>query len=149
MGRKEVRVKSYKCLQALENVLHHSFGFGLSYWREPADWKQAVLEGRPSPVLSLAMDEGSTNYSMVWYLTYHHRLLLVPQPDPAHRVWNDCKLALSACGLWPHVLLAACVFRFPHGPYEQGTGLEQTKAGLGLFLRAGSPCRPFVSSSAT
>lgn len=50
------------------------------------------------PVLALYCDQGSKFWSCCWFLQSHSNARIVFLPDPAHRAWNDYKLAVDKMG---------------------------------------------------
>ena len=143
-GVKPQRSKAYQLVKSLDTVLKGCCQVGLGHWKAPfgEDLDHQIKTGVGCRVLSIAMDEASPSYSAYWFLAFHEQLCIVAVPDPSHRVWNDMRLAIAATGLWSHVLLDALVYRLPHGPWETSSGLEQTKAGLQLFLQGSSTSDP-------
>eukprot|EP00974_Lingulodinium_polyedra_P099560 9642690-Lingulodinium_polyedra.AAC.1 len=60
-------------------------GCGLAQRKAPEqdDLSEGVRAGRFCKVLSVAVGEASSNYSMIWFLAIHQRLCLVPIADPS------------------------------------------------------------------
>ena len=147
-GVKPQRSKAYQLVKSLDTVLKGCCQVGLGHWKAPSgeDLDHQIKTGVGCRVLSIAMDEASPSYSAYWFLAFHEQLCIVAVPDPSHRVWNDMRLAIAATGLWSHVLLDALVYRLPHGPWETSSGLEQTKAGLQLFLQGSSTSDPLFQN---
>lgn len=91
-------------LCAMDKLLVSTIGSGLDFFQAP------VGPDRRPPVLTMCMDEGSTNWCSVWYLCYKANLFLVPMRDIFHREWNDVKLAVKDQGHTIVGLRRACLF---------------------------------------
>ena len=120
------RLKAYQKVKALDIVMQNCFGLGLAHLAAPTEeeLKEQVDQGKPCKIPSFAMDEASSSYSCVWWLAFQRDICIVPAPGPSHRISNAVKLAVSATGMWGHVLLAGLAFGLPHGTWEQASGLE-------------------------
>ena len=89
------RMASYKCLLILEALLQRTIGRGLSHFIPSPE---CPLQPHQRPTLMVHVDEGSTGYSMLWYLVHHVQARVVVIRDIYHREWNDCKNAIMATG---------------------------------------------------
>eukprot|EP00969_Alexandrium_andersonii_P138993 6147365-Alexandrium_andersonii.AAC.1 len=70
-------------------------GFGLAKFCPASATDPVALEDRR--LLRLVMDQGSTGASAAGFCEQRLRCMTVF--DPLHRVWNDAKDAVAACGL--------------------------------------------------
>ena len=123
---KVIRASAYQHIKAMDNILETVMGVGLETFQVHAtDWSnplRAVLQERvieimegklisvcnvplaevtPLPrTLVLHLDEGSSAFSMTWFLTFASYLRFIAMRDIFHREWNDVRLALGDQKLW-------------------------------------------------
>lgn len=141
------RMSSWHDLAALENMLSRVSGYSLlDFIPRDIDRASLLLPGRgkvlwqggvterlsimarldelaaaAEPTLVSAEDQGSQNFCVSWFLTYHLGCSYVYLPDPHHRVANDLRGALRSCHLWGMILKTTLAANFVWGPW-QGCG---------------------------
>eukprot|EP00972_Heterocapsa_arctica_P108846 16026903-Heterocapsa_arctica.AAC.1 len=112
----------------------------------PQDQVKLMQEGKPFAIpssLSICQDQGSIGFSAMWFLVYELQGCIHPMIDPLHRVSNDCKLALGACKLKPHVWISTVVMNMVFGPWESATFWCDILDGWKEYLsHAGGPQDP-------
>lgn len=91
------------------------------------------------PVLSLYCDQGSKFWSCCWFLQARLFARIVVVPDPAHRAWNDYRLAVDTMGWRPQLLEGCLLLNFRHGPWLSCSWWAQLQAGLEEFIRIWAP----------
>lgn len=116
-GSKRRRVKSLEFLLAADNQLQTMTGRGLEDFQVPAEREKRDHPGKWH-VLTLAMDQGPDGWSAFNFLKSRHLCFLVLR-DPAHRRWNDTRLALKDCGLYSVVTLFCCLLNSDHAPWGE------------------------------
>eukprot|EP00975_Prorocentrum_lima_P010519 2234602-Prorocentrum_lima.AAC.1 len=84
---------------ALDHVLHFMWGKGLDDFLPATDTSALTKPLSARPTLVLFQDEGSTGFSLQWFLLGHLKLRMASIRDVYHREWNDIKLALKSCKL--------------------------------------------------
>ena len=123
---KTVQWKSaWRELKAIDYVLSLVLGVGLEHF-SPGPEDGALLD---RPTLAFHLDEGSSGYTMCWYLQYHLGLRTAVVRDVFHREWNDIKGALADCSLWWVVLLTTLAFNLNHGPWNNEAWWQEMKEG--------------------
>ena len=130
--QKKHRVKSFRWLCTLDNMLRAHCGVGLQHFQQPADIK---LRAPPMtwPVLSLSPDQGSDGMCAGNYLRYHRLVNLTELWDQGHGAWNCCKNALKAVGQWTPKLLLICVNNMRHGPWADAALHEKLMEGMEAY----------------
>ena len=108
-----------------------------------AGMQQAVPPSR-WPALTICIDQGSDGMAAVSYLMNRLSCNILVLPDPSHRVWNDCQLALKAAKLWGLTMVMSKVFSLDHGPWADAKWYEQSKEAADVYLAAtGCSCPLF------
>jgi hypothetical protein len=131
------RLSAQRHVLALDAGLQHVTGAGLSQFVVPEDQLKLIKDGKPfslPPSLSICQDQGSIGFSAMWFLVYELRACVSPMIDPLHRVANDCKLALGACKLRPHVWVSTVVMNMVFGPWDGQTFWSDILAGWKEYL---------------
>lgn len=105
---------------------------------EQARFELLEFVGGERPLLSLQCDEGSKFFSGLWFLSLALRARVAWLRDPAHRAWNDWKLAMAEAGMdkLKHEGLVLLNFRF--APFMSEGFFAQLKEGLKHWLKVGS-----------
>jgi len=98
-----------------------------------AEMQKAVPPSR-WPALTVCIDQGSDGMAAVSYLMYRLNCNIMVLPDPSHRVWNDCQLALKAAKLWGLTMVMSKVFSLDHGPWADAKWYEQSKEAADVYL---------------
>ena len=98
-----------------------------------AGMQQAVPPSR-WPALTICIDQGSDGMAAVSYLMNRLSCNILVLPDPSHRVWNDCQLALKAAKLWGLTMVMSKVFSLDHGPWADAKWYEQSKEAADVYL---------------
>ena len=63
-----------------------------------------LAPGAMPTTLTLCGDQSAVNVALASFMILHLRYAIVWFSDPAHRLWNDCRLALNRCSLWSEVV---------------------------------------------
>lgn len=97
-------------------MLQQGWGAGLAdfVYRDPA-----VHPGVPArqSVLSMGLDQASTNWSGMFFLQYACGLAIHMYPDFSHGMDNDVCGAAKDVSLWPVILMTTIVMNMPWGPW--------------------------------
>lgn len=103
-----------------------------------------LVEGK---FLSISLDQHSVGWSNCFFLKRGLRLNVIAIGDFAHKVWNDCKVALGRARMWEIILLSSILFNVNFGPWD-GSKWWRTcqEAASEYFGRVGSSkCKLFLS----
>ena len=80
------------------------------------------------------LDEGSSQYALMWWLSYHIGLRFIPIRDVYHREWNDCKNAIMKAGLSWVIQATNLLYNLAYGPWEGCAWFNELVEGAALLL---------------
>ena len=119
--QKHHRLPAQHLLLSLDHALQQGVDRRISDFREPPQAEvpaEAGRRGQRRATLTLAMDQCSVNWCMLWFLIYQLKCHILYIVDHSHRLWNDVKVAIAACGWWGHIILSTWMMNVLHGPYD-------------------------------
>ena len=113
VSREVHRRKAHLWLVSLELQLLALTSRRLSYWLPEADSSPSSW-----PCLTLCSDQDpNARCALNWLLHKGYNVAVVA--DPSHRIWNDCKGALSETRLWSVIVAATCLVNWETGPWQE------------------------------
>ena len=124
MSRDLHRRKAYLWLVSLELQLLALTSRPLSYWlpeakSPPSSW----------PCLTLCSDQDpNARCALNWLL--HRGFNIAVVADPSHRIWNDCKGAVSETRLWNVIVAATCLVNWETGPWQERQHFDAVREAL-------------------
>lgn len=118
-ARKIYRVHAFKYLLALDNTMQTLCGYSFNaFMHTRHDIDEAVQASKKLPILSIAMDQGSSGFSATFFCQSVLGLMLAPLWDPSHRCVRDIELAFNHTGLSECVLLLKVALNTNFGPWD-------------------------------
>lgn len=126
---KRYRLGSYKNLVTIDSQLCNLGLPGLGHYVK--DWDTEPWE--TWPILTMCLDQESTNLASVHWLMYNQGAAIDPQWDPNHGAWNDVKCAAKASGYMAFLLGLMVVWNLPHGPWADDMRSAQVQEALDLM----------------
>ena len=121
------RVCSWKWVAGLDNMLQIMLSTDLSQFAHPGhEWKSPIKISATSPsataatLLSLCVDQCSSQLSPAYYLMYAKGLNIALLHDPSHRCNNDLLGAVRSSNLWPVLRAKSLSWNVHYGPWNTG-----------------------------
>lgn len=127
---KKRRRASFQVGLAVDGLLRKVVGVGMDHFQAPDIGSEAYLRPEAWPHLSLAMDQGSDNVALTFFLRYAQKVNCEVWWDISHGVWRDVDLTVGEVGLRPFVRLATIGLNLGHGPWEDGSRYWQLVQGM-------------------
>lgn len=144
-GRPKIhRAKALAWLHATDHQLRAATGAGWEQFCLPADEASWPPPGsRPSIMVSI--DQGPDGWSAVHFLQNRLSCNMWLTPDPSHRVWNDCELAIRDMRLWSQCLTGIICLNADQGPWANARWWEEARQGVAEYMQiANTNCPLFV-----
>ena len=128
------RKKAWYTLMTLDNQLRLGAGIsGLEHFKvgigEPQHW----------PVLSVCVDQESSNISAISYIQRVLRLNIDPVYDVSHACWNDIRCSIKDAGDWSFALMLLASWGMKHGPWMQSGRLHEISACVEEYKKQTAP----------
>ena len=130
---KRFRTKAFKWLLCLDYMLEQ-LGVPLSQFALPP--LQECLPNQPA--ITISLDQGSDGWCACNFLAGKLFCILI-LPDPSHRCWNDCRLALQDAGVWSAVHLLTICFNLDHGPWADARWYQECVEAVHLYTTLTEP----------
>ena len=131
-------------LSAANQMLNASVGVGIMNFCISPEMEASTPPGA-WPALTVCIDQGSDGWSATAYMQNQLRCCCLILPDPSHRVWNDCQLALKGCKLWSLTMVMAKIFSLDQGPWEEARWFQQSAEAAQVYMSTagGTDCSLF------
>jgi hypothetical protein len=131
-------------LSAANQMLIASVGVGVLHFSISPDMERSTPP-ETWPALTICIDQGSDGWAATSYLQHQLRCCCLVLPDPSHRVWNDCQLALKGCKLWSLTMVMAKIFSLDQGPWEEARWFQQSAEAAKVYMSTadGTSCSLF------
>ena len=129
------RNKSYKWLCSTEHMLGCGLGRGWTAFSVPQgdDEKEESYDNWPT--ITVAIDQGSDGWCAMMFLLYFMKLLVMCIPDPSHRCWNDCELALHDTDLWKLCILGVVLLGVDQGAWGNAKWFNEAREGVDEYMQ--------------
>jgi hypothetical protein len=114
---------------------------------DPEDGWGLLSEDSPAPCLAMGADQGSSGWSLTWFMLNYLRLMCMPFLDPFHRLWRDHWLGAQQAGIHVSILVVGLQHNLAHGPWDTDKWfVEQVEAAHTWLNNAGAsdPILAFV-----
>lgn len=95
--------------------------------------------GSQHPCLAIVSDEGPDNMAASFFAMSGMRMRVIWTFDVLHRVINDMKLAMAACGLWPLLQELLHVLNLNHAPWQSKAFFKELQEAFQLFMENATP----------
>lgn len=115
---------------------------GLARFNPVEDRDRQAIELRP--LLSLCMDQHSSNFTMATYLLWRKQCRLVVHWDPFHRAPNDAELMAKRCKVQSSLMLNRIANSLHRGPWQGSAFWRQVQESALDLLSASDAANPLV-----
>ena len=136
---REVRLAAKEHLLAFDQQLQQTCKVGFEDFRAI---NNATNEFGKRKLLVWFMDQGSSQFALIWWLGYKMGVRGVFVMDVYHREWNDCKLGLIRSNLWWVVSVTMLLYNLAYGPWEGCAFFRQLQDGISTAIECLQPSDP-------